>query len=143
VNIYLTCKKIKEIDENMCSGNINTIDTLYADNFVLNDHSGSGTINLKLVSGTSSFNMYSGPIDLIITGRSGVSNLYSNGYGKADLSNFPSANFSITNNSTNDCYINVYDDLNAQIGNIGSIYYTGSPSILTTNITGSGQLIKY
>jgi hypothetical protein len=143
VNIYVTCKKIKELDDNICSGNIFTTDTLYADKFNMNDFAGSGTINLKLVvSNTSWFSLNTGPIDLTVRGRSGLSYLYSNGNGKADLSNFPTGDFFITNNSTNDCYINVNNWVDAQIGYVGNIYYKGSPTEITTNITGSGQLIK-
>jgi hypothetical protein len=64
------------------------------------------------------------------------------GEGKADLSNYPSTDFFVTNNSTNNCFINVNNWVDAQIGYIGNVYYTGSPAKISTNITGSGQLIK-
>jgi hypothetical protein len=142
VNIYVTCKKIKELVYTKGSGNISSTDTLYADYFQLDDYDGSGIINLKLVANTSWFNLHTGPADLYVAGRSGVSYLYSAGNGKADLRNFPSGYFFINNSSTNDCYINVYKEMELKIGYIGNIYYYGSPYKITANITGSGKLIK-
>ncbi len=142
VNVYLTCKTIKELKYNVGSGNISSTDTLYANYFQLDDYDGFGSVNLKLVANTSWFNLHTGPADLTVTGRSSGCYLYSAGNGKADLSNYPSSDVFITNNSTNNCYINVNNLVVAQIGYIGNIYYTGSPAKITTNITGSGQLIK-
>ena len=142
VNIYVTCIKIKGLVNNIGSGNITSLDTLYTDYFQLDDFDGSGIINLKLVANTSWFNLHTGPADLVVNGRSGLSYLYSVGNGSADLKNFPSNGYYITNNSTNNCYVNVQKELDVKIGYIGNIYYSGSPYKITTNITGSGKLIK-
>jgi hypothetical protein len=142
VNIYLRYKRIKGLIYNTGSGNISTMDTLYTDYFQFDDIAGSGNINFKIVSNTSWFNLHTGPADLTVSGRSGVSYLYSAGNGKADLSHFPSGFLYITNNSTNNCYTNVEKLIEAQIGYVGDIYYTGNPYSISTKITGSGKLIK-
>ena len=58
-------------------------------------------------------------------------------YGDSLTTNFTS----LTSKGTGDTYVNVQGVLWANIYDIGSVYYMGNPSI-TSNITGSGQLIK-
>ena len=48
----------------------------------------------------------------------------------------------VTISGVGDVRIHVNEELNVIISGTGSVYYSGDPGIINTNITGSGQLIK-
>ena len=48
----------------------------------------------------------------------------------------------VTISGAGDVRIHVDEELNVIISGTGSVYYSGNPSTINTNITGSGQLIK-
>jgi len=143
INVHITCKNIQDIKYGNASGNIYSLDTLYSDSFQVDDFSGSGEINLLLVSKNSFFRIHTGPADIIVKGRSENAFVYSTGNGLADLKQYPSDYVIVSNSSTNNCFVNVNKELNVTIGYIGDIYYTGNPYSVKTNISGSGKLIKF
>jgi hypothetical protein len=142
INIFLKCPKIKEIVYKG-SGNVTATDTLNANNFRLDDWNGTGTIDLTLKSNWTILNLHTGPADLNVKGKSGVTYLYSAGNGKADLRNLITDYCFVTTKSTNSCYVYAAKELDAKIYEIGDIYYTGSFYYLKTEITGSGQMIPF
>jgi len=142
INVYVHCPKIKEIIYKG-SGNIKVADTLHVNNFQLDDWNGTGEVNLILKSNWTTLNLHTGPADLNVNGKSGVTYLYSAGNGKADLRNFITDDCFVSNKSTNSCYVNAAKELDAKINSIGDIYYTGTFYSLTSDITGSGHLIPF
>lgn len=143
INVYLKYREIKNIIYYEGSGNIKTTDTLHADYFQLDDWNGSGTIDLTINTKTSWFNLHTGPADLIVKGISGVNYLYSVANGPADLRYLKTGYTFMTNNSTNNCYVNVAKEFEVKIGYVGDVYYTGNPYKITSEISGSGKLIKF
>jgi hypothetical protein len=141
--VFLKCKQLTGITYNKASGNIYTSDTLVADYFQLNDWNGSGIINLTINTHTSWFNLSTGPADLVVNGVSGVNYLYSVGNARADLSKLKTGYTFMNNKSTNNCFVNVEKELEVQIGYVGDVYYTGNPYKITSEISGSGKLIKF
>ncbi len=142
INIYVKFIKIKGLMYKNASGNVYTTDTIHANYFQLDNFNGSGTINLIFSAHTTWFNLHTGPADLNATGTSGVCYLYSAGNGKADIRNLKTNIMFLNNKSTNECYVNVKDELEVKIGYVGDVYYTGDPTIIK-EITGSGKLIKF
>ena len=142
INAYITCKSIQDINYNSASGNIYTLDTIHSDFFQVDDFGGSGELNLLLVSKNSYFRNHTGPADIIVKGKSQNAYIYSAGNGLVDLKEYLSDYVVVNNFSTNNCFTNVNKELDATIGSLGDIYYTGNPNSIKSNITGSGKLIK-
>jgi len=143
INVYITCRTINDIEYDKASGNIYTMDTLYSDNFEVNDFNGSGVINLLLVSKNSFFRIHTGPGDIMVKGRSENAYIYSAGNGLADLRDYSSDFVVVSSKSTNNSFVKANKELDVNIGYVGDIYYTGNPYSIKTNISGSGKLIKF
>jgi hypothetical protein len=143
VNVYLKCRKIKSIICSSASGNITSTDTLHLDHFQLDNWSSSGTIDLTIVAQNSSFKLHTGPADLNIKGTSTDNYIYAAAGGKADLRNLITDHTTVNNLSSNSCYVNVKNNLDYTITDIGDIYYTGNPVISSAHNSGSGKLIHF
>ena len=143
INVYITCKSIKDIKYDKASGNIYTLDTIHSDFFQIDDYNGSGIINLLLVSKNSFFRIHTGPADIIVKGRAENTFVYSAGNGLPDLKEYSSDNVVVSSKSTNNCFVKASKALDVTIGYEGDVYYTGNPYSVKTNILGSGKLIKF
>ena len=142
INIYLKCKEINFLKYNNASGNIYTSDTLHSKYFQFDSNDGTGDINLTINANSSWFNLHTGPAMLNVNGISGVNYLYSAGNGLADLRNLITGYTFMNNKSTNNCFVNVQQELEVKIGYVGDVYYTGNPYVINTQINGSGKLIN-
>lgn len=125
------------------SGSIQCKDTIRFDGFTFDNWDGSGSINLLLNCSSTNLNIHVGSCDLSASGISGVSYLYANGTGVADLSQLETGYSYLKNSSTGDVRVRVTKELGATISHTGNVYYTGNPYRIDKNITGSGQLIAY
>jgi hypothetical protein len=123
------------------SGSIRCMDTLRHDGFTFDSWNGAGSIWLLLHCNTSNLNNNVGSCDINASGISGVSYLYVNGSGIADLSRLETGYSYLKNNSTGDLSVNVTKELGVTIEHTGNIYYTGNPYKVEKIISGSGQLI--
>ncbi|NTW31601.1 MAG: DUF2807 domain-containing protein [Bacteroidetes bacterium] len=142
INVYLKCKEIRFLKYFNSSGNIYSTDTLRSKHFELEIRSSTGDVNCTINADSSWFDIYSGPAMIKVNGKSKVNFVYLEGTGFADLTNLITDNNFIDNKSSNNCFVNVQKELNVHIGFIGDVYYTGSPYVINSNISGSGKLIK-
>lgn len=140
ITAYVTLPQILDIKYNATSRLSNT-DTIREDSLMVSAIGGSGYIDLTIKVGTTKIFNLSGSTDMKIGGISGVSHVYSGGYGPIRCEALKSAYIFIKNTSSNDCYINVWYLLEYNITGIGNIYYKGNPSNLSGIATGSGKLI--
>jgi hypothetical protein len=142
INVYISVKNLQKIYYN-ASGNITCTDTLRSSGLIIDIWGGCGSINLNLNIGTGFFLMHLGTVDVTLRGKCAVCSIYQGDYGILKCGELRSGYNYVTNKGSNDCYVNAWQYLNAIVGSIGNIYYTGNPDTVKAQITGTGQLIPY
>ncbi len=126
---------------NRGSGNIICADTIKTPMLQVDSWNGTGIMNFIINCNEARFKLHTGPADIIASGNAGVFYIYTagNGYVKAAAVN---SNYTyVTTKSTGDCEVSALMELGVDIEYHGDVYYKGSPASITTNITGSGQLL--
>jgi len=141
INVYVNYVDIDTI-EYRSIGNISTTNSLKTDTLWLEVHEGAGEINLNLNVDRLYCALHYGTADIILSGNCQVAYAYSASFGFINMTNLESTFVFMNNRSSNDIYVNVNHQLGATIENVGNIYYTGNPSIVTLDGSGPGQLIK-
>lgn len=141
VNVYVSVRDLRYIDYTG-SGDIIAVNEIISDNFEINIYDGSGSINLNLNTEESWITLHLGVADITVKGKSDISYVYTAGYGPVDCIHLQTDNTYITNNGSNNCFINVSNELVAKIGSVGNIYYKGNPKTIDKRISGSGSLIS-
>lgn len=123
------------------SGNIYSEKTIHASDLAIR-LIGSGTIDVK--------DMFSKKVLVDVWGSGSVYN-YGNaetlkvtvtGSGSADMGKFMAKNVEAILSGSGDIYIHVHEKLTAEITGSGAISYYGSPSAISSSVTGSGELHK-
>ena len=142
LNVYLHMKNLKNIWY-LSAGNITSTNTMYSNSFTLEVWGGCGSINLSLYVGLDFIYEHMGTADITIKGNAISSSIVSGDFGLLQLKDLQSDYCYVSNTGSNDCYINVKKYLDASIGSIGNIYYTGNPDTVYSHITGTGQLIHF
>ena len=140
ITVYLQVNQLRKIRYES-TGDITTIDTIHQDSLRIDAWGGSGTIRMTIDCGTAWLIMQYGSMDFDISGRCGVTYIFTDSYGPFHCLGLHSYNTFIENGGTNDCYVNAIDRIDANIISQGNIYYSGNPPIINTSITGTGQLI--
>ena len=123
------------------SGTVTSTDTIRTGYFTMNGWNCSGSVRLLLNCQAAWLALNSGTSDLTATGYSGTSYIYSGSTGPLHCHNLSSDFTYITNNSTNDCYVSVQKEMNADLPLTGNIYYSGKPYHIQKQLTGTGKLI--
>lgn len=119
-----------------------SIDTL--SRFDLKIEDGSGDIDLKVNCKDLYMAIHSGTNEIKIEGRSHYTNIYQNGLGPIYALDLPSDRTDVSSHKSNNIYINCIEHLNANIYDIGDIYYKGEPEVKSyISPYASGKLIKY
>ncbi|HJN07006.1 MAG TPA: head GIN domain-containing protein [Bacteroidales bacterium] len=141
ITVYLNYIDIDSI-EYRSIGDINTLDTLFTDTLWLSINEGAGKINLELNVLRLYCALHYGTADIVLSGKSGLSFVYSASFGLIDMINMETSSMYVNNRSSNDIYLTATTHLGATIENIGNIYYAGNPLTVDLNRIGSGELIK-
>lgn len=141
INVYLNYVDIDSI-EYRSIGNISTFDTLATDTLWLKVKEGAGQINAVLNVHRLYCALHYGTADIVLSGASGLSYVYSASFGLIDMIDLESNIVFVNNRSSNDIYLTAKTQLGATIENIGNIYYAGNPPTVNLDKTGSGELIK-
>jgi hypothetical protein len=142
VNVYVSVKNLIKIYY-MSSGNIYTTNTLKSSALTVEAWGGCGTIDLDLDLYQGSFILQMGTADFNLHGFCAINTIYSGDYGFFQCKDLKTRYLFITNRGSNDCYVNCSYYLDATIGSIGNIYYTGKPDSINTYIQGAGQVIPF
>jgi hypothetical protein len=142
VNVYVTASGLWKISYNG-SGDITTSGTLKQDSLNVEVWGGCGTINLTLDLWQGSFSLNMGTVDFRLHGVCAITSVYSGDYGLYDARDMKTGYTFITNKGSNDSYVMAVNDLDATIGSIGNIYYSGNPKNVKAAITGTGQVIPF
>jgi len=142
VNVYISVKNLMKIYY-LSSGNITTTNTLKSYSLTVEVWGGCGTIDLDMDVYQGYFVLQMGTVDLNLHGHCSINSIYSGDYGPFYCKNLKTGYSFVINKSSNDCYVNASQYLEATIGSIGNIYYTGNPDSLDININGSGTVIPF
>lgn len=126
---------------NNSSDDIIMLNKFKTDSLSIDCHDGSGTIEINVEAPVMWTNLHTGISDVKGKGTVGVNYVYAAGQGSIDYSGIETGYTFITNKGTNDCYINVQKELNAEIFYVGYIYYKGNPYKVNSVISGTGKLI--
>jgi hypothetical protein len=142
VNVYLSVRNLLKIYY-LSSGNVSSTNTLRSSSLDIEAWGGSGTIDIDMDIYEGVFILQMGTADFNLHGRCAITSVYSGDYGFFQCKNLNAGYMYVTNKSSNDCYVKASQYLEATVGSIGNIYYTGNPDTLITHIQGSGQVIRF
>ncbi len=105
------------------------------------DISGSGNIKMdKLKTSYLDVNISGSGNAAIENGEADEEILRISGSGDLNFPNLIARKVMTTTSGSGDIRIHVTEELRSTISGSGSVYYKGQPSILTSNISGSGKL---
>jgi hypothetical protein len=142
INVYISARKIWRIRYNG-SGDITSTDSLKLDSLTVEVWGGCGTIDLTLNLWKGNFSLNMGTVDFRLRGISAITSVYAGDYGLYDARDLKTGYTYITSKGSNDCYVKAINALDATIGSIGNIYYTGNPAVLKATINGTGQILPF
>ena len=144
VNVYLPAGRVDSILYQSI-GNIYNgagVDTLYLDSLSIEVKEGSGTIALTLSSYFLECALHYGTADIRLSGKTELSFVFANGWGKVDNRNLSCTKIYAINQSGNDMFLYATLHLEVSIKGMGNVYYFGKPSEIVTDIQNEGRLIK-
>ncbi|MBK6543360.1 MAG: DUF2807 domain-containing protein [Flavobacteriales bacterium] len=125
------------------TGNVRCTDTIVRDVFLLDQWGAQGTTELTLDVGRVDIGLHTGAGDVVLHGRCREqANLYNGIMGPIDAADMRARFVSVNNSGITDIRCWADNGLNAQIYDVGDVYYRGDPPTLQSQITGSGELIK-
>ena len=123
------------------SGNVTSTNTFTIDSTNIEVWDGSGNVQINVDCRVAVYAIHTGPGDLTIKGKTGVSYVWNSGNGFFYGKDLETGYTFITNKGTGDCIVNAEVELGATILHTGDIYYYGNPAV-TADLRGSGKLIK-
>ena len=142
INVYISIKNLWKVIYNS-SGNLTSANAIASDIFIVDAWGGCGTIDLDLNIKDGFFLQHMGTANFILRGRCNINSLYAGDFGSFQCQELHSGYTFIKNYGSNDCYVNATRYLDATIGSIGNIYYSGEPDTLYTHIYGSGEVLPF
>lgn len=142
LNVYVHVKNLRKIYY-LSAGNITSTNVLTPPSLMLDVWGGCGSIDISINTYQGFVYEHMGTADITVRGRAVLNSVVLGDFGFLQLKGLITDYTYISNTGTNDCYINVTKYLDATIGSIGNIYYTGRPDTVKPHITGTGQLIEF
>ena len=139
VSIYVTTPDISEISLGG-SGKVISENLLQSDELALHV-SGSGKMNLQVEADEIEASI-SGSGNMTITGEADAVQLTISGSGNLDAEDLKVDRYEVRISGSGRSRINVGDQLDAKISGSGSVYYTGDPDKVISNVSGSGRVKK-
>jgi hypothetical protein len=101
---------------------------------------GAGRISVSGLAGGATSMVLSGAGDLEASGSLDTLTARLNGAGNADLSHLTATDATVALNGAGNLVVNATHGLDARLNGVGSISYLGSPSQITTEINGIGNI---
>jgi hypothetical protein len=142
LNVYVSTRNLYKLNYNS-SGDVTTANELRGGPLTVEIWGGCGTIDLDLNMYEGSFYMKLGTTTMNLHGKCSILSLASADYGRLDARDLASGYAYISNEGSNDSYVNSNTYLSAIIKSIGNIYFTGNPDTIVQFIDGSGKLIRF
>ncbi len=142
LNVYVSIKNLWKVIYNS-SGNLTSTNAIGSDIFIVDAWGGCGTIDLKLNIKQGFFLQHMGTANFILQGRCNINSVYAGDFGSFHCKDLQTGYTFIKNYGSNDCYVVASRYLDATIGSLGNIYYTGDPDTIYTHIYGAGKVIPF
>lgn len=142
IRVHVSVKNLRKIYYE-ASGNITSANTIQANDLHIDLWGGCGVIDLDLNVNIGTFIQHMGTADMVLRGACNISSVYSGDFGKLQLTGLTTGYTFVKNTGSNDCFVSVSKVLDATIGSMGNIYYSGNPDSIYTHINGSGAVIPY
>jgi hypothetical protein len=142
VNITLYCSGWPATITYRGSGNLVSKDTLEGNSFVLDIWAGTGTVDLKVDVTTITCASHTGSADVFLSGKTGVSYIWSAGTGYIRAGNLESGFTFIGSKSSADCNVKTSKEIQARIFGSGNVYYTGNPLKIAAEHYSTGRLLR-
>jgi hypothetical protein len=139
-NVYISTGQLQKISY-YAAGNVSSTDTLRAGSFTVDCLYGSGSINLKLVADSASAIVRTENAVISLSGYGNYAYVYCEEAGSVNLFQFTSHAVYVESKTVRDIDVHVTGNLQANILYKGNVYYMGSPPMIQTQITNTGQLI--
>jgi hypothetical protein len=122
------------------TGNVSAASTVRRGEFRIEQGGGQGTAIIDVDVDICVAGMHSGAGNVVFTGRAGLAFLYSASMAPIDASGLDAERVLVNNSGVTDIRCRASEHLDAQINNIGSIYYSGQPMV-SSSIHGDGRLV--
>jgi hypothetical protein len=139
LDIYVTMQDIEKLSVSG-SGSINGESQFETDDLVLSV-SGSGDMELDLESNEVDIRI-SGSGTVRLEGTSDRISAKISGSGKVKAEDLTTKSFEASISGSGSCYITASDEVKANISGSGNVYYSGDPSKVISNSSGSGKIKK-
>lgn len=140
ITVYASFENILEI-EYRGSGDISCTNTIIQDSLTFHVWEGAGKVEMNVDMARNYVYFHIGTANIHYQGRAHLSYLTASSFGPIYAQNLESTFTFISNEGSNNCYVQADHTLEATISSLGSIYYWGGAEVLL-NKTGSGNLIK-
>lgn len=141
LKVELHCKTLRHI-KLYGGGKLYNTKTFKGDTLTVEMFGASGITTLDLNVQVAKSGQHAGPANLTFTGNCHECHVYTIGNGIFHTENLHSEATLVNNGGTSDCYVNVNGYFEVQIHYNGNVYYTGNPTLIYTDIDGTGKLIK-
>jgi len=143
INVFVSMNNIAKISYNSSGDILSTNELTKSLNVEV--WGGCGTIDLQLnIRGqyeTGNFSLNMGTADIKLRGFCFSSAIYAGCYGFYDGRLLENDYTYITNNGSNDCYVNCFTYLDAKIGSVGNVYYKKNSTLgIKKTPSGSNQI---
>lgn len=129
--------------ENYGTGGISSIRTITQHKLVIDNRHSAGTIDLTIDVDSVAIRSHTGVADVLLKGHAGTSEFFAQGYGWIDGRNLHTTQAYVNNSSINNVYVNASDYLFGVLYYSGSIYYSGDPDFVESDIQGSGEMVPF
>jgi hypothetical protein len=141
INIYLTVSNLTEISY-QGKGEVSSVGSLNFPKLTIETKTGTGKIDLNLISDEIRLISHSGATEFIVAGTSNKLFVFSGASTWCYLSSLTANDVHVNNAGVGDIMVNANNTLLIELSSLGNIIYTGTPAITISVNTGSGQLIK-
>lgn len=137
VNVYITLKELRGVSVSG-SGDVISQNTIKTDDFEASI-SGSGDIEIELDSRTV-ISKITGSGNIELKGSARRARLGISGSGKYFAEELKVDDYEVSISGSGRASINTNGELDVRISGSGSVYYSGNPTGVNTNVSGSGRV---
>ncbi len=142
VNVYVRFTRLDSLLF-QAAGDINCTNAWKNDSLYFEVVEGAGNISLNIDAFRSQYNIRYGTTRIDISGFSQVTFISHQGYGPFHAGNLNSKFTYVYTFSPNDLFVNATEEISAEIGNMGNVYYSGNPGSVSAITHSGGKLIAY
>ncbi len=128
--------------QNYSTGDLKSLNVIESSVMKIENRDAAGIIQLTVDVDTMTIATHTGVSDVLVSGRSQITNLFNQGFGKIDARSLNNTDAFVNNSSINNVYVNSNGYFYGHITYSGNIYYSGTPNHIDSNILGSGRIIR-